>query len=346
MLYEPVSNLKGIGKETAENLAKLGIETVYDLIWTFPYRHEDFRLKDLADTPHNERVTIEARVESQPTALFLGKNKSRLQFTALAGRHLIKIVFFNQNYLRQKISPGMIITVTGKWDRGRQVIVGSSVTFGPKTEQVDFEPVYSLKGNLQQKRFRKYMRQALDEIKEEIPESLPSQIRENYQLLSIQEALEGVHFPTDAEHSKQARRRFVYEELLEFQLRIQALRKANKENEKGLSIRYDLQKIKEFIETLPYELTNAQKRVVNEICKDLLLPQRMNRLLQGDVGSGKTVVAAIGLYAAVTAGYQGAIVIEDVAPYTVVGGVPARVLKKLDDKTKSKTEIIDSLRNL
>ena len=80
----------------------------------------------------------------------------------------------------------MIITVTGKWDRGRQVIVGSSVTFGPKTEQVDFEPVYSLKGNLQQKRFRKYMRQALDEIKEEIPESLPSQIRENYQLLSIQ----------------------------------------------------------------------------------------------------------------------------------------------------------------
>ena len=307
MLYEPVSSLKGIGKETAENLAKLGIETVYDLVWTFPYRHEDFRLKDLTETPHNERVTIEARVESQPTALFLGKNKSRLQFTALAGRHLIKIVFFNQNYLRQKLSPGMIVTVTGKWDRGRQVIVGTSVTFGPKTEQMDFEPVYSLKGNLQQKRFRKYMRQALDEIKEQIPESLPAQLRDNYQLLSIQEALEGVHFPTDAEHSKQARRRFVYEELLEFQLRIQALRKANKETEQGLAIRYDLQKLKEFIATLPYELTNAQKRVVNEICKDLMVPQRMNRLLQGDVGSGKTIVAAIGLYAAVTAGYQGAL---------------------------------------
>ena len=307
MLYEPVSSLKGIGKETAENLAKLGIETVYDLVWTFPYRHEDFRLKDLTETPHNERVTIEARVESQPTALFLGKNKSRLQFTALAGRHLIKIVFFNQNYLRQKLSPGMIVTVTGKWDRGRQVIVGTSVTFGPKTEQMDFEPVYSLKGNLQQKRFRKYMRQALDEIKEQIPESLPAQLRDNYQLLSIQEALEGVHFPTDAEHSKQARRRFVYEELLEFQLRIQALRKANKETEQGLAVRYDLQKLKEFIATLPYELTNAQKRVVNEICKDLMVPQRMNRLLQGDVGSGKTIVAAIGLYAAVTAGYQGAL---------------------------------------
>lgn len=307
MIHEPVSKLKGIGKETAEHLAKIGIDSVHDLIWTFPYRHEDFRLKDLAETPHNERVTIEARVESEPTALFLGKNKSRLQFTALAGRHLVKVVFFNQNYLRQKISTGMIITITGKWDRGRQSIIGSSVTFGPKTEQVDFEPVYSLKGSLQQKRFRKYMRQALDAVKEELPETLPHTIRDSYQLLALQDALEGVHFPIDADHAKQARRRFVYEELLEFQLRIQALRKANKEHEKGISIRYDLERVKAFIKTLPYELTGAQKRVVNEICKDLLVPQRMNRLLQGDVGSGKTVVAAICLYAAVTAGYQGAL---------------------------------------
>ena len=307
MIHEPVSQLKGIGKETAEHLTKMGIHTVHDLIWTFPFRHEDFRLKDLTETPHNERVTIEARVESEPTSLFLGKNRSRLQFTALAGRHLIKVIFFNQNYLRQKLSTGMVITVTGKWDRGRQVIVGSSVTFGPKSEQMDFEPVYSLKGTIQQKRFRKYMRQALDVVKEQLPETLPENLRVNYQLVGIQEALEGVHFPIHAEHAKQARRRFVYEELLQFQLRIQALRKANKENEKGISIRYDLEKLKVFIATLPYELTGAQKRVVNEICKDLLLPQRMNRLLQGDVGSGKTVVAAIGLYAAVTAGYQGAL---------------------------------------
>ena len=78
MIHEPVSNLKGIGKETAESLAKIGIHTVHDLIWTFPYRHEDFRLKDLAETPHNERVTIEARVESEPTALFLGKNEKNM----------------------------------------------------------------------------------------------------------------------------------------------------------------------------------------------------------------------------------------------------------------------------
>ncbi|WP_107837921.1 ATP-dependent DNA helicase RecG [Metasolibacillus meyeri] len=319
---EPVTTLKGIGKETAEHLQSLHIETIGDLIWTFPYRHEDFRLKDLTETPHNERVTIEATVESMPSVMFLGKNKQRLTVAVRAGRHLVKAVFFNQGYLRQRLLPGTIVTVTGKWDRGRQVIVGSSVTFGPKTEQVDFEPMYSLRGLIQQKRFRKYMRQALDVVTE-MEDILPMQLRTDYQLLDIQEALEGVHFPKDAAHAKQARRRFVYEELLEFQLRIQALRKSRKEAERGLEIAYDIDRLRAFIQTLPYELTSAQKRVVNEICRDLKLPQRMNRLLQGDVGSGKTVVAAIVLYAAVTAGYQGALM----APTEILAEQHAESLK-------------------
>ena len=306
-LLQSVSNLKGVGKETAEQLADLGIHTIHDLIWTFPYRHEDFRLKDLTETPHNERVTIEALVESMPTAMFMGRNKSRLTVNVRAGRHLVKVVFFNQHYLKQKLQPGMVITVTGKWDRGRQLINGTSVSFGPKTDVVDFEPVYSLRGNIAQKRFRKMMRAGLDLASENMIDPLPNYLRTQYKLLPVNEALEGVHFPRDGEHAKQARRRFVYEELLEFQLRIQALRKIRKEQEHGLTIQYDLEKVKAFIATLPYELTNAQKRVVNEICKDLKMPERMNRLLQGDVGSGKTVVAAIGLYAAVTAGYQGAL---------------------------------------
>ena len=103
-LLQPITNLKGIGKETAENLAQIGIFTIEDMIWTFPYRHEDFRLKDLAETPHNERVTIEATVESVPTALFLGRNKSRLQLHVRAGRHLVKVIFFNQHYLKDKCS--------------------------------------------------------------------------------------------------------------------------------------------------------------------------------------------------------------------------------------------------
>lgn len=350
---EPVTNLKGVGKETAEKLAELGIETIYDLIWTFPYRHDDFQLKDLAQTPHNEKVTIEARVESVPAVLFFGK-KSRLTVNVLAGRHLVKVVFFNQHYLKTKLTPGSIITVSGKWDRGRQLINGTTVKFGPKGEQSDFEPVYSLKGKIHLKRFQKLMRQALDLFAQEIEETLPESLLEQYRLVSIVQALEGVHFPLDGEHAKQARRRFVYEELLHFQLRIQALRKSHKENEKGLVIQYDLQKLKTFISTIPFELTNAQKRVVNELCKDLKQPHRMNRLLQGDVGSGKTIVAAIGLYAAVTAGYQGALM----APTEILAEQHEQSLKSWFEpigirvallsgsiKTKERKQILEQLAN-
>ena len=112
-ITEPVSTLKGVGKETAAQLTTLGIHTIEDLIWMFPYRHEDFTLKNLAETPHNEKVTIEARVESVPAVTFIGK-KSRLTVTVLAGRHLVKVVMFNQHYLKQKLTPGVIITVSGK----------------------------------------------------------------------------------------------------------------------------------------------------------------------------------------------------------------------------------------
>lgn len=302
-----VTSLKGVGAGTAKALEELGIVTLDDLVMTFPYRHEDFRLKNLAETAHNERVTVEGRVESEPSLLFLGKNKSRLQVRLLAGQHLIKAVFFNQAYLKSKITPGSVITVTGKWDRGRQVISVSTFSTGPKTDQQDFEPVYSLRGSISQKIFRRFMRQALDELKGEITDPLPESIRSMYKLPEMVEALEGIHFPQDADHSKNARRRFVYEELLNFQLKMQAIKKVRKEQNVGNGVSFDNERVKKLIESLPYELTDAQKRVVNEICRDLKAPNRMNRLLQGDVGSGKTVVAAICLYAVITAGYQGAL---------------------------------------
>lgn len=302
-----VTSLKGVGSGTAKALQDLGIVTLEDLVMTFPYRHEDFRLKNLAETAHNERVTVEGRVESEPSLLFLGKNKSRMQVRILAGQHLIKAVLFNQGYLKDKIIPGSIVTVTGKWDRGRQVINVSTFSIGPKTDLQDFEPVYSLKGSINQKTFRKFMRQALTQMKGSLADPLPESIRVPYRLPGISDALEGIHFPINAEHSKDARRRFVYEELLVFQLKMQAIKKVRKEQNVGNGIAFHNDFVKKLIETLPYELTSAQKRVVNEICRDLREPHRMNRLLQGDVGSGKTIVAAICLYAVITAGYQGAL---------------------------------------
>ncbi|MHA6258668.1 ATP-dependent DNA helicase RecG [Sporosarcina sp. CAU 1771] len=306
-IHDSVTSLKGIGKATGEQLETLGIATIEDLVMTFPFRHEDYRLKDLTETPHNERVTIEGRVESEPSVLYLGKNRSRLQVRLLAGIHLVKAVFFNQHYLKDRLSPGMIVTVTGKWDRGRQLINVSNFRDGPKTDQADFEPVYSLKGVMHQKTFRKIMRNALDYDVGGYEESLPLEFRETYRLPPLTQALEMVHFPKSPDDVKHARRRFVYEELLLFQLKIQGMKKIRKETEVGTVIDYDLVKVKELIASLPFELTGAQKRVVNELCAELKSSVRMNRLLQGDVGSGKTVVAAIALYAVITAGFQGAL---------------------------------------
>ncbi|KZE39073.1 ATP-dependent DNA helicase RecG [Bhargavaea cecembensis] len=306
-MTEPVTALKGVGKEAAASLENLGVRTVGDLVMMFPYRHEDNRLKDLAETPHEERVTIEGRVESEPSVFFSGKNRSRLQIRMLAGRHLVKVVFFNQHYLKHRLTPGMTITVTGKWDRGRQVINVSSFKEGPKQAGEDFEPVYSLKGGMHQKTIRRYIRAALDAVAGDLPDPMPAELLEKYKLPGIAEALEGMHFPRDAEHVKHARRRFVYEEFLGYQLKMQAIKKVRKETGKGTELHYDLEKLRVFIASLPFELTGAQKRVVNELCAELKEPVRMNRLLQGDVGSGKTAVAAIGLYAAITAGAQGAL---------------------------------------
>lgn len=306
-LSDPVTTLKGVGKAAGEQLETLGIHTIEELVMMFPYRHEDFRLKDLSETAHGERVTIEGRVESVPSVLFTGKKRSRLQVQLLVGQHLVKAVFFNQHYLKDRLNPGQIVTITGKWDRGRQLINVSNFKEGPKVGKSDFEPVYSLKGIVRQSTFRRWMRTALDDSVGGVKESLPVQLLDAYKLPTLLNTLEMVHFPSTPEDVKQARRRVVYEELLHFQLKMAALKKMRKEAGKGTPVLYDLDKVKEFIGILPFELTVAQKRVVNELCAELKSPLRMNRLLQGDVGSGKTVVAAIALYAVITAGFQGAL---------------------------------------
>lgn len=337
-LYQSVEVLKGVGKETASALNGLGIETIADLIDYFPYRYEDYRLRDLAEVEHDERVTVEGKVQSQPSIMFYSKKKSRLTFKLLVGRYLVNVVFFNQPYLKSKISLNETVTVTGKWDKHRQNITAQQFTQGPHKQQGDFEAVYSLKGAVSQRLFRKYIGLALSEYSDCLEETLPNHFLSQYKLLNRREAIRALHFPVSPEELKQARRRFVYEEFLAFQLKMQALRKYEREHSAGIAQKYDLQKLKQFIDSLPFTMTNAQKRVVNEICADLKSPYRMNRLLQGDVGSGKTAVAAVCLYASVTAGYQGALMV----PTEILAEQHAESLFQLFKETDIKVALLTS----
>ncbi|KON92141.1 ATP-dependent DNA helicase [Rossellomorea marisflavi] len=304
-----VESIKGIGSETAVQLHAMGIRTVVDLMEYLPYRYDDFRLRDLEEVAHDERVTVEGKVHSEPALMFYGRKKSRLTLRILVGRVLVQAVFFNQPYLKKKINLHDTVTVTGKWDKNRQIITVQSHQLGPHNKQGDFEPVYALKGTIKGNALTKYIRAAFHDFGNLIEEILPNYYLEKYKLSGRLDALYQMHFPDSPQAMKQARRRFVFEEFLLFQLKMQALRKFEREHSHGISQQYDIDKVQSFTDTLPFPLTNAQKRVVNEISADMKSPYRMNRLLQGDVGSGKTVVSAIALYSSVTAGYQGALMV-------------------------------------
>lgn len=308
-INQSVTAVKGIGVEMAESLAEMNILTVNDLLEHFPYRYEDYRLRDLADVKHEERVTVEGVVHGEPALVYHGRKKSRLTVRLLVDRYLIKVVFFNQPYLKQKLAVNETITVTGKWDQHRQTITATQMTVGPTSKSIELEPVYNVKGKVTVKQIRRLIKNTFVQFGNEVEEILPEELLQRYKLVGRKEALKMLHFPQGAEDAKQARRRFVYEEFLLFQLKMQTLRKFEREQSPGIRHEYDLEKIKDFIGKLPFPLTNAQKRVVNEILADMKTTYRMNRLLQGDVGSGKTVVAAIALYAGITAGFQGALMV-------------------------------------
>lgn len=308
-LEQPVTNIRGIGEETAKTLAELNIFTIRDLLFYFPFRFEDFRLRDLNEAQHGEKVTVQGVVVSEPSLSYYGRKKSRLTVRVQVDRYVVLAVFFNRSYLKNKLAFNTKITISGKWNRYRQQIVVNDVRFSGQEVSGEFAPVYSVKEGITVKQLRRWIRLAFEQYGHLIPESLPQEIRTSYKLYSLKNAIRAIHFPRNALDIKQARRRLVYEEFLQFQLKMQALRKFSRENASGVAIRYDTERLRVFIENLPFPLTKAQKRVLKEILNDLKSPYRMNRLLQGDVGSGKTVVAAISLYAAVTAGFQGAFMV-------------------------------------
>ncbi|MFZ7946632.1 ATP-dependent DNA helicase RecG [Neobacillus sp. 19] len=337
-LNQSVTALKGIGDETAEAFAEMKIFTIQDLLEYFPYRYEDYSLKDLTQVQHEEKVTVEGKVHSEPSLTYYGRRKSKLTIRLFVGNYLIKVVFFNQPYLKNKINMNETITVTGKWDAHRQTITANEMQAGPNTKANDFEPVYSVKGKITTRGMRKFIHLAFGQYGHFLEETLPVSFLQKYRLLGRKNAIQIMHFPGNPEEVKQARRRFVYEEFLLFQLKMQALRKFEREHSPGIKQTYHLTKVKGFINSLPFPLTNAQKRVVNEVLAELKSPYRMNRLLQGDVGSGKTVVAAIGLYASVTAGYQGALMV----PTEILAEQHADSLKRLLEPFNVRCELLTS----
>lgn len=309
MLSDPVIQIKGVGKKFAEDLAVIGVFTVDDLLNYFPYRYDVMEIKPLEALIHDDKVTIEGRVVHDPSLAFYAKKKSRLSFVIEVENVAIKAVMFNRSFAKKQINAGDTITLTGKWDMHRLQITVSHYKTGPADAQAEIQPVYSLKGDVTNYKLKKAIKTTVADYASEIVELLPLSYLKAYKLPGRKEATQTMHFPPNRVALKHARRRFTYEEFLLFQLKMQLLRKIKREATTGNAQHYEPAKLEAFISLFPFKLTDAQEKSLNQILSDMKSPYRMNRLLQGDVGSGKTAVAAIALYASNTSGRQGALMV-------------------------------------
>lgn len=305
----PLSKIKGLGPKRLAVLNELNINTVEDLILYLPTRYEDNTIIDLTEAEDQSIVTVVGEVYSSPTVAFFGRNKSKLTVHLMVNNIAVKCVFFNQPYLKKKIELHGQVIVKGKWLRNKQEINGNRMFFNEENinEDEQFEPVYRIKEGIKQKPLRDMIRQVFDEVT--IHEWLSQELRDKYKLKTLEQTLKSLHFATDKQSLLKARRTYAFTELFLFELRMQWLNRLEKTSDEAVEIDYDIDKVKQFINNLPFELTDAQKTSVNEIFRDLKAPIRMHRLLQGDVGSGKTVVAAICMYALKTSGYQSALMV-------------------------------------
>lgn len=324
----PVEVLPGVGEQKKEALAELGIVSVADLMGYFPYRYQDYRLSDLTEASHEERVTVEGQVYGQPSVRWYGKKKSRMTLRVQVDGVPIQVIWFNQAFLKNRFRAGQMIVVSGKWDRHRLQLTADR-TFLSESEREKIvgrlEPVYSVNSKIRTSWLRKLIQTAFTQYGQQIEEILPEELRKKYKLISRASAMYYLHFPKGKQEGRQARRRMVFEELFLYELKIMWLRRFHRQEVKGLAHQFADEKIRAFIDGLAFPLTGAQKRVTDEILSDLREPLQMNRLLQGDVGSGKTVVAAIALYANYLSGYQGALMV----PTEILAEQHASSLKEL-----------------
>ncbi|ALX47430.1 ATP-dependent DNA helicase RecG [Lentibacillus amyloliquefaciens] len=309
MITDPVTALKGVGEKFASDLAEMGIHTVEDLLNYFPYRYDVFEIKPLNELIHEDKVTIEGRVVHKPSLNFYGKKKSRLSFNVEVEEVAVKAVMFNRAFAQKQLNAGDTVTLTGKWDAHRLQITISNYKKGPASEQSAIQPMYSLKGDVTNYKVKNAVQSSLNTYLGEIEEILPERYLKAYKLPDRASAVRLMHFPANRINLKHARRRFIYEEFLLFQLKMQMLRKIISESTTGNAQHYDASTLNVFINSFPFSFTKAQQKSLNQILADMKSPYRMSRLLQGDVGSGKTAVAEVCLFASITAGKQGAFMV-------------------------------------
>jgi ATP-dependent DNA helicase RecG len=307
----PVNSIKGIAGALSERFARLGVRTIRDLLYYFPSRHLDYsRLLKVSGLIEGKDQTIIANVwEVRPT-MPGGRRSTEATLGDESGN--IRAVWFNNPYVARQMKAGDRIVVSGRV----KAFAGRLVYESPEWELADdrdlvhtgrLVPLYPLTSGLHQRSVRKLIKNVVEEWAGRLPEFMPAAIKERLGLLGLTEAISQAHFPDDAQLKESARARLAFDELMLLQLGVMTKKRKWQTEQPGVPFKIDNRLLERFIGALPFTLTAAQKRVSAEIMADLGKPVAMSRLLQGEVGSGKTVVALEALLMAIANGFQGAL---------------------------------------
>ena len=306
-LFAPVTDLKGVGTKTAAALGSLGIYSIYDLLYYFPFRYDELQTIPLDQIMDGQKVMLKGFVATDAFVTRFGYKKSRLSFKLRIDHDVIMVNFFNQPWLKEKIAVGKEVAIYGKYNAARQSLAAFKFV-AAKENDSGMAPIYSVNRQIKQKKLIDLINLALDDYLAEVDNVVPTKIRQKYRLLPESSIVQEMHHPQNATESQVAKRSAIFREFFIFQTELAQLTEYNPRN-KGIAKKYNLDEIAKLTKSLPFELSSDQKHVINEIFKDLLSSVQMQRLLQGDVGSGKTIVAVYALFAAVTAGFQAALMV-------------------------------------
>lgn len=324
-----IKNLHQVGEKTSKILNKLGIFTDDDLINYYPYRYNVYNFSnELID---NSTLIINVIIESNPIVSYIKKNFNRLSFRARYNERIFNVVIFNRAYLKTNLTIGKNITIIGKYDFKKNIFTSSDIKFNVTNGQI--EPVYHLTKGITNNLVSKLIKDNFNNIY--IKDSLPSNIISKYNLLSKKDALYNIHFPNDLKMVHYAKNRLIYEELFDFSFKMNYFKNQNIRKDKEPK-NIDINKINEFKKLLPFSLTTDQDNAYNEIVQDMSSNKKMNRLLLGDVGSGKTVVAVGAIYANFIAGFESTLM----APTEVLATQHYFSIKKILDKFNVAVELI------
>lgn len=309
-LSKDVKYVKGVGPSRVKLLNKLNIFTLEDLITYFPREHEDRgNVKDIIELVDGEEALIDVVCVSRMSEARIRKNMTICKLVVRDETAMATITWFNMTYLKSYFKIGERYKFFGKVKRTPRGIEMISPVFDLENTEKNtgkIIPLYPLTYNLSQNVIRKIIENGLAEVKGSLEETLPNYLLEKYSLMDINQAIEQIHFPKDFENYNKAKKRLAFEEILIMQLALLNLKNKYNVNLEGISFSKDV-KMSEIINTFAFKLTKAQERVLEEIECDMENDKPMNRLLQGDVGSGKTAVSIVATYKAVKSGYQVAV---------------------------------------